>query len=874
MKRLPILLFMVLFAQLFTHPLLAEKKIYTTKRVYSNPLVIDGHLDDPAWESVEWGSDFIQREPYEGKAPSQKTAFKILYDDDNLYIAVHAYDTEPDKIVRRMSRRDGFAGDWVEINIDSYFDHRTAFSFTITAAGVKGDEVISNDGDNWDTSWDPIWYAKTAIDEQGWTAEMRIPFSQLRFGNKEEQIWGIQFTRRLFSKDERSNWQFIPRDAPGWVHLFGELHGIKGIKPHRQIELLPYTVGKLQRFEKEEGNLFATGRSNSIAGGLDGKIGITSDLTLDFTMNPDFGQVEADPSEVNLTAFETFLQEKRPFFIEGKNILNFVITGGDGPFSGDNLFYSRRIGRNPHHHPDTEDDEYIDMPENTTIIGAFKLTGKTKKGLSIGVLEGVTAEEKAEIEYLGQRRHETVEPLTNYFVGRLQKDYDKGKTIIGGMFTATNRSITDPDLNFLHRSAYTGGLDFDYSWSDRTYYFSVKTTFSHVRGDSEAILETQQSPLRYFQRPDADYVSVDSTRTSLGGTIRIGKGSSGHIRFDTGVTWRSPGLELNDVGYLRSADLIMEWIWFGYRIWEPFSIFRNFNINLNQWRGWDFGYENTFDGGNINLHGQCKNNWGFGTGINIEGESISNSALRGGPSIRWPGGWSNWFNFNSDYRKRISFNFGGFNYWGENNTSKLKNFWCGGTYRPSNALTISLYPSINIRKQKMQYVSTEDYGAEERYIFAKIDQKTVYGSFRLNYSITPNLSIQYYGQPFVSAGKYSHFKRITDPRDSEFENRFHTFTGSEISYDSDEEEYKIDEDLNGEIDYSIGNPDFNFREFRSNLVIQWEYIPGSTLYLVWSQGRTDFVSTGDFSFKNDMRDLFDVYPHNVFLIKLSYWFSW
>ncbi|MEJ2629163.1 MAG: DUF5916 domain-containing protein, partial [bacterium] len=360
-----------------------QKKIYKTCKV-DYQIVIDGCMEEEAWDMVEWGDSFIQRFPYEGENPSQKTAFKILYDDNNLYVFIRAFDTNPDKIAPILSRRDYFTGDWVEINIDSDHDQQTAFSFTAMASGVKGEEAISNDGNNWDSSWNPVWYLKTTRNNKGWNAEMCIPFSQLRFANQDKHVWGIQIQRYLFRKQERSLWQLIPQDAPGWVHLFGELHGIKNIKPRHQIDLLPYTVGKTEFFEKESGNPYADGSSNSISGGLDGKIGVTSDLTLDFTLNPDFGQVEADPSVVNLTAFETYYSEQRPFFVEGKNIYQFypsdVIVINN--FNRDNLFYSRRIGRAPQYYPDLDDDEYADVPEATTILGAFKLSGKTKKGIS------------------------------------------------------------------------------------------------------------------------------------------------------------------------------------------------------------------------------------------------------------------------------------------------------------------------------------------------------------------------------------------------------------------------------------------------------------------------------------------------------------
>jgi hypothetical protein len=343
MKKTLFILFIILLSFQFSNADSPVKKVYVTSNINPRPPVIDGKLDDPVWDKVAWAGDFIQRSPDEGKEPSQATTFKILYCERNVYIAVKAYDNEPGKIESRMSRRDDLEGDCVEVHLDSYFDHRTAFGFMVNAAGVKGDVVISDDGDNWDDTWNPIWHVKTDIDEQGWSAEMRVPLSQLRFGKKQDQIWGLQVVRRLHRKQETSNWQLIPQKSSGWVSRFGELQGIKGIKAQRQIELTPYTVGKTQRFEREEANPFATGSLSSLYGGVDGKIGLASDLTMDFTINPDFGQVEADPSVVNLTAFETYYSEKRPFFIEGRNILSFQIAGGDGGFSRDNLFYSRCI---------------------------------------------------------------------------------------------------------------------------------------------------------------------------------------------------------------------------------------------------------------------------------------------------------------------------------------------------------------------------------------------------------------------------------------------------------------------------------------------------------------------------------------------------
>ena len=857
-------------------PQIIDGKQYVARMTKPLPPVIDGRLDDPVWEEGEWEGGFIQSEPYEGQTPSQQTAFKILYDGKNIYVAIQALDNEPDKIERRLARRDNLEGDMVSILFDSYFDHRTAFSFAVNAAGVKGDEIISDNGQGRDQNWDPIWYVKAAVDEKGWSAEMRIPLSQLRFGKKQEHVWGLQVNRFYFRKEEVSNWQLIPKDVSGFVNQFGELHGINGIESSRKIELYPYTLGMLESFQEQPGNPFATGRSNSLVGGLDGKIGISSDLTLDFTINPDFGQVEADPSEVNLTAFETYFEEKRPFFIEGRNIMSFQIMIGDGDLSSDNLFYSRRIGRRPNRSLDLSDGHFVDMPQNTTILGAFKLSGKTKNGLSIGIIDGITAQENARIFSLGLYSDEPVEPLTNYFGARLQKDYNQGNTVIGGMLTSVNRSLSNPDLNFLHNSAYSGGIDLYHTWKDKTYFVSFNAIFSRVQGSSEAILNTQTSPLRYFQRPDADHVTLDPTRTSLsghGGTLIGGKTGSGHLQYITGITWRSPGLELNDMGYLRNADTILEFVWANYRIWEPFSIFRELSFNGNQWRGWNFGWERAFAGGNIGFNGQFKNYWSLSTGINHNAYGLSESALRGGPALVYPGAWGSYINVTTDSRKKIRLSASWSSFVRKESDSSSKSYGFGLNFNPSKAISVMVQPVLSLNENDLQYVSQRDFGLDKRYVFARIDQKTFGVTLRFNLSLTPDLSIQFYGQPFVSSAQYTHFKRITSPRAAVYSDRFHVFTESELNFNSQEEFYSVDENQDGIMDYSISDPNFNFLQFRSNLVIRWEYKPGSSLYLVWSQGRTGYLPYGDYTFMDNMQELFAVYPHNVFLIKFSYGFN-
>ena len=850
-------------------------KRYTSARVAGDAPDIDGRSDDPAWLQVEWvGGDFRQISPDAGKPASVQTKFKILYDAKNLYVLFRNYDPEPDKIVSRMSRRDGFEGDMVEINIDSYNDKRTAFSFTCSVSGVKGEEYVSNNGDNWDPSWDPIWYMKTSIDAEGWVAEARIPLSQLRFADKPDLVWGIQVTRIFFRNQERSCWQYIPPDAAGWVHLFGEMNGINGIKPQKQLEIQPYVVAKTETFEKEEGNPYVTGSSSAIDYGIDAKIGITSDITLDVTVNPDFGQVEADPSQVNLSAFELFFQERRPFFIEGNNILNFPISNMDE----NNLFYSRRIGRSPQVSVDADEsgnddvEEYVKPGTGTTILGAAKITGKNKNGFSWGLLETVTERERTEVDSLGFKRYLTTEPMTNYMVARAQQDIHKGNTVIGGMITATNRKLDEQRLQKLHKAAYSGGVDMLHHWKDRTYYVSGRGIISYVKGSTEAITETQQSSRRFFQRPDNHHKDIDYNRTSLtgtGGQIMFGK-KSGDLVGDLGVRWQSPELELNDIGFLSQTDNIMQWSWMQYRVLKPKGIARSQRYNINQWHEYDFGMRNLSEGYDINVNFDLKNLWRVGGGVGLDARTASNADLRGGPTIRYPGAYFYWAFLGTDSRKKLYMMLNHEMSIGWDNYMKNAFYSIDLVYKPINALNISLSPSLSKNRTTMQYVSTAEFEDEGRYVLGEIDQTTLRVVVRATYMITPNLSVQYYGQPFGTSGQYNNYKFVTDARSPYYERRFSLLNAQSIAATGGM--LDVDENLDGIVDYSYDKPDFNFGQFRSNMVVRWEYIPGSTVFLVWTQERNGaFYDRADGDHKRYSLD-FPEKGHNIFLLKFTYRF--
>lgn len=850
-----------------------EKRIYKPLPVNPHAPEIDGKLTDAIWQKTPRDKGFLQTSPNEGKPASQPTEFMIAYDAKNLYVAIVSLDSVPEKIVDSITRRDQAGeSDRVLILLDSFFDKRTAFYFGVNAAGVKMDGVMTEDGDYDDMNWDPIWEVGTRRIPEGWVAEMRIPLSQLRFADRDEHTWGLQVARYFYRNNEWSMWQFYPSSVGGFVSYFGEMQGMTGLETPRQIELLPYSLSQFSFFPDDPDDPFLDGRDGKIAGGLDGKIGITSDLTLNFTVNPDFGQVEADPSEVNLSAFETFFQEKRPFFIEGSNIFTYTLGFGDGSDSRESLFYSRRLGRQPQYEPDLDDNEYMQMPDNTSIIAAAKVTGKTHNGLSIGVLNAFTARERAAIELNGVRRKEIVEPATNYFVGRLQKDFSEGNTSIGGIATATNRDISSENLRFLNTAAYTGGFDVRHNWHNKDYWISLKTAFSRIEGDPDALIEAQTSSRRYFQRPDAPHLTLDSTRTSLdghAGAFGIGR-SNGHIQGMLGGTWRSPGFEINDLGYMRSADRILQFSWLSYREWKPQWIFREYRFNLNQWTGWNFDGEQTFRGMNINGGGRFANNWQFWGGTELEASGLDASGLRGGPMLRYQGAIYSWWSINSDDTKPFQVEIGGFNSFKDDDVSRSREFYGGVQWRPAKSMSLSLQPFFNINKRDLQYVETTEFSNADRYIFARIDQKTTGVIVRANYSITPTLSFQYYGQPFVSAGKYSHYKRITDPRAERYEDRFENID-DEISKNDDE--VLIDEDADGSSDYSFDIPDFNFQEFRSNLVVRWEFRPGSTVYFVWAQQRDDSFNNGNFNFRRNVDSLFGIDPENIFLLKFNYWFS-
>ncbi|MHC0440182.1 DUF5916 domain-containing protein [Flavobacterium sp. 3-210] len=848
-----------------------NKKIYTTKSLGDlTAPVIDGYLTDESWNIVDWTGDYIENLPNENTKPIEQTKFKIVYDKEFIYFGFRCYDKGPKGIVKRLSRRDGFEGDWIEINISSHNDQLTSFSFAASVAGVKSDGFISDNGKTWEGNWNPIWYLKTNIDDEGWTAEIKIPLSQLKFSDAPEQVWGLQSTRRYFRTEERSVWQRIPLDAPGWVSEFGELHGLIGLSPQRQIEIQPFVLSKLETYPQEDGNPFKTGKDFKLNGGLDAKVGITNDLTLNLTINPDFGQVEADPAAIVLDGFQVFYDERRPFFVENKNIFNYTFADDQ-----DNLFYSRRIGRNPNGQPNIPDGAFMTIPNNTTILGAAKFSGKTKNGWSIGILESVTDKEYAKIQENNERREVIVEPLTNYFVGRAQKDFNNRKSYFGVMFTGTNRNLETDYLQFLHKSAYTAGIDFRNQWKNRKYYFKGNFVISKVNGSEEAITATQRNMTHLFQRTDAGHLSVDPKKTSLtgtGGKFEMGKASIGNWRYKGSVIWRSPELELNDIGFLRQADEIKQYTFLSYETLKPFGAFRKIATSLEQFSIFDFEGNYNKMQYTLGSDAMLKNNWNIVVSAIYKPVNYSNSILQGGPRFRYSEDFFKSVSVSSDSRKKLRYSIALYDNKGKDNSFSYSELNLGLIYQPVNSFMLSINPVLSSNKNKLQYITETNFNKEARYITANLTQNTLSASIRFDYNINPNLTIQYYGQPFISRGRYNHFNKVINPVAKYYGDRISLFNQNQIEFNETKNRYEIDEDTNDTVDYTISNPDFSFVQFRSNLVARWEYIPGSELFLVWSQGITGNGNPNENLVTELDSLLLGRKPTNTFLIKMTYRF--
>ncbi|MCC6317504.1 MAG: carbohydrate binding family 9 domain-containing protein [Gemmatimonadaceae bacterium] len=814
---------------------------FTTSAIRADAApVIDGRDRDAVWRSAQVIQGFRQFDPVEDAEPTFNTEARIAYDDRNLYILVRAFDPHPDSIMALLSRRDERTqSDYIRVTIDSYHDKRTGYQFMVNPAGVQRDIYLFNDSEE-DLTWNAVWESKTAIDSLGWTAEFRIPLSQLRFSDRDDHTFGIGIFREVARLNERTSWPLFRRTQFGIASQLGEIHGIRGIGNNRRLEVMPYSVQSNE--SRQRGAAF--GRTQRSSFGADMKVGLSSNLTLDATINPDFGQVEADPAVLNLGAFEQFFEERRPFFLEGTGIFSFAIDCNDGQCTGP--FYSRRIGRPPQTGFLSRDG--LAVPTSSTILGAAKLTGRLSSGLSIGVMNAVTAREDVADTL-------TVEPRTNYFVGRLQQDLRGGRSGIGLIMSAVNRDLDDQTLPWLRRAAYTGGLDLRHRFGPGgNLQFSGHLLGSTVQGSTDAIARTQRNGVHFYQRPDDD-IQFDSTRTSLSGVsggLNLQKSGGGITRFHTGVWYKSPGLEVNDVGYMQSVNNMGQSNWFALSFQEPRAFYRRLQINFNQWNSWLSDGTNTGHGGNVNMNGQLKNMWFFFGGVGGEMGALCAACLRGGPTYREMARMFSFFGFTGDQRRvavpEMFVNFSR----GDAGRSHSLNLNPSVAFRLASQFSARVGVSYSRNVDDRQFLG--NYGVigsdTAHYTVAHLDQKTVAVTTRVNWTASPTLSLQVYAQPFATGGEYSDWRRVRDPRNRSYDSQFEPFT-------------------------QRGEPGgFNFKQFRSNSVLRWEYRPGSTLFFVWQQGRTqDGLDAGSFRLGRDYRNLFGAHPENTFLVKASYWFS-
>jgi hypothetical protein len=806
---------------------------------------LDGDFGEAVWQRAVPVSDFVQRDPNEGAAPTFQTEARVVYDKTNLYIAVRAFDPEPARIVGIRTRRDSSSpSDWLRVVIDSYHDRRTAYEFAVNAAGVKLDRYWFGDG-NSDSSWDAVWDVSVTRDREGWQAEFRIPFSQLRFETGKRDTFGFAVVREIGRLNETSTWPLIAKSRTGFVSQFGELGGLTLTGGNKRLEVVPYSVGQVSTKPAEAGNPLERSPDPGGTAGADLKYAVTPGLTMIASINPDFGQVEADPAVVNLTAFETFYDERRPFFVEGSGNLKFDLDCNDGACTG--LFYSRRIGRAPHGTPDTPEGGFAWAPAQTTILGAAKLTGRAG-AFSVGALNAVTAEEHARLSLGSVTGRQTVEPLTNYTVAQAKREW-RNQSSLGFMFTNVARRING-DVGYLPSTATTGGVSWDWRLKDPRYAITGYFAGSLVRGSAEAIGALQQSAVHYYQRPDAGYLGFDPSRTSMAGhagMVGLSKISGKKVRFSFIGTYMTPGFEVNDVGYVRRSDQIQQSGWVQLRWDTPTKRYRSFRLNLNQWAGWNFGGDSRFTGANVNAHIVFPSNWGAGAGANLEWAGIDDRATRGGPAMRAKRGGNIWYYVNSDSRKALQGEWMGY-YWRDESRSTAFGANPSLAWRPTTFLTVSVGASFDRTNEDSQWVENLTSAASTHYVFGRIRQTTLSLPTRVNYTITPNLTVQVYAAPFVSAGAYSDFKELVRPRAMRFADQFEPFAHA-------------------------GNPDFNYRSFRATSVLRWEFKPGSALYVVWQQGREDASEATRFRLGHDVGRMFDSPSSNVFLVKFSYWLN-
>ena len=842
------------------------------------PIKIDGKLTEVAWKKAPVITGLHELNPVEGAKATEKSVIRVLYDNHAIYIGAHLYDTSPDSIIAQLGRRDSYlTADEFTVYLDPYNDKQTGFYFGVNAAGTKKDGTLYDDVHS-DDSWDGVWQGKVRIDKEGWSVEMRIPYSQLRFQQSKDYKWGIDFERIIARKNEEDYLVYTPKKENGFVSLFPDLKGVHKIPQSHDFEIIPYVTTKASYLQHASGDPFNDGSKYNINAGADLRTSIGSNLTLNATINPDFGQAEVDPAVVNLSDVETFYPEKRSFFIDGRNFFRF----GEGGTTLDlnlfwpspTFFYSRRIGGKPR--GGVPDADYVNYPDATHIIGAAKLTGRLQNGWNIGGLQTVTAQENAKYQVNGQTKSTIVQPLTYYSVVRAQKQFHNARQSIGFMSTLTQRNLNNSNLNNeFTKSAMFNGVD---GWSfldpDRAWVIGGWLGMSHLAGSKTQMLNIQTDPTHYLQRPNASNPGVDSSATSMNGYagwMQIDK-QQGNFLFLANFGLISPRFDINDLGYISHGDVINGTVSVAYQWTEPKNWYRYILLAGGVYSVHDFAGNNTGQGLLALIQTTFANYYSTHSFIIYEGRSYDNRLTRGGPlTISRPGYEAN-INLNSDQRKDITLSL---NY-SSSYKVKTNNSWSLNpevTWKPEPNLNVSIGPQYGYNVSNAHYIGTYDdpvakktYG--KRYVFARLHQQTISANIRVNWTFTPQLSLQLFAQPLISSGNYSDFKSLNKPKSYDF-----TIFGQKGST-FDSKTYTADPDGNGPARaINLSNPNFNYKSLRGDAVLRWQYRPGSTIYFVWTQSRQDVQNVGQFDIGRSFTNLFNTHPNNIFLVKFSYWFN-
>jgi hypothetical protein len=820
-----------------------EHPVLHAVRAMQTP-VVDGDLSDPAWQKAPEFTGFTQHDPDDGKPATMPTSVRIVYDDHAIYFGVKMID--PQKPTGLLARRDSFVqSDFLSINIDPRHDRSSGNAFTVQPAGVQVDSILYNDIGE-DGSWDGVWDSAVKIVPDGWVAEVRIPYSQLRFPDKPVHVWGVNITRRTVRTNEVVRIVNTKKGDTGFVSHFADIDGLEGIHRGKPLELVPYTVARSDVFTRaDRGNPFMKNDYRA-DGGLDVKYALTSDLTLTGTINPDFGQVEVDPAVVNLSQFETFYPEKRPFFTEGLNIFNFGDTPAPSHFNfifPPSLFYTRRIGRAPQGSPTAD---FADIPSDTTILGAAKVTGKIG-GLSIGVLDALTAAEHARFVNGGTFGRQQVEPMTNYFISRGTKDIGDGSRV-GFMLTSVNRRVPD-ELSYLRDSAVSGGVDGYTSFDKKSWILEGSLVGSEIKGSAQSIALAQESSSRYYQRPDAENVHFDPTRSSLegwGGRAMISK-ATGQWRPIVQVQAFSPGFETNDTGFMQRTDILSSTAVMQYVNETPSKRFRDKNLWMGTWQNRNFDGNTLERGAFADAFGTFANYWTAEANLFLTASAFTDRLTRGGPLARTPASWSSDQNFGTDSRKPVWFSINTHADHSDD-SSYSRHAGISLNVRPQSNLQLSVGPTYTWSHDHTAYVATVNDAAAaktfgQRYVFGDLEQRSFDLSTRVDWTVSSKLSFQLYLQPFIASGDYHDYHSLVAARTRDFE----PYTRP------------------------LANPDFNFRSVRGSAVVRWEFRPGSAMYVVWNENRADIAPIGDFSFRRDLRAIPTAPSHDVFLVKVSYW---